>query len=261
MIAPRLRARLPEPVKVALRRVVHPARRQFGLLVSRGRGAVCPCCESSFRSFRPHNGRPNARCPRCDSYERHRLLWLYLDRTEYLDASPLRVLHIAPERGLQARIQRLDGVTYRSADLDSPLAAERMDVAALRFPDGSFDLAICSHVLEHVDDDRQAMGELHRVLRPGGRALVMVPVGEGRTETYEDPSVTDPADRQRLFWQYDHLRIYGSDVADRLCDAGFEVCYVDLLAELGEERVQLHRLRKRDRWGPDQIYDCLKPLA
>ena len=98
-------------------------------------------------------------------------------------------------------------------------------------------------------------------LPDGGRALVMVPVGEGRTETYEDPSVTDPADRQRLFWQYDHLRIYGSDVADRLCDAGFEVCYVDLLAELGEERVQLHRVRKRDRWGPDQIYDCLKPLA
>jgi SAM-dependent methyltransferase len=92
----------------------------------------------------------------------------------------------------------------------------------MELADGSFDLILCSHVLEHVPDDGAAMSELRRVLAPGGLALVLTPYRADRP-TYEDPSVTSPLDRMVAFGQQDHVRIYGTDLADRLTGAGFEV--------------------------------------
>jgi ubiquinone/menaquinone biosynthesis C-methylase UbiE len=99
----------------------------------------------------------------------------------------------------------------------------RVDICAIDLPDQSFDLVICVHVLEHVPDDRQAMAELRRILRPSGMAVVMVPMEEGLDETYENPAIVSRRDRLIHFGQEDHVRYYGRDVRDRLREAKFSI--------------------------------------
>jgi SAM-dependent methyltransferase len=98
---------------------------------------------------------------------------------------------------------------------------QRCDITDIPQPDGAFDIVICNHVLEHVPDDRKAMRELRRVLRPGGLAVLQHPV-QDRPDTYEDFSVVDATERLRVFGQEDHVRIYGWDMLDRLRAAGFD---------------------------------------
>jgi SAM-dependent methyltransferase len=184
----------------------------------------CPICGSHVRRFRPAGvvPRPDVVCPICGSYERHRLLWVFLTtRTDLLGPRRKRVLHVAPEPILAARLQRHPAIEYVSADLHDPSAAVAMDLTRIPFRDGAFDVVLCSHVLEHVPDDRTAMEELRRVLRASGWAILQVPI-EGTT-TDEDPAVQDPAERERRFGQRDHVRRYGTDYRERLRRAGFEV--------------------------------------
>ena len=180
------------------------------------------------------------------------MLWLYLtdDHPELLEERPLRFLHFAPEESFTRLLRSRPNVEYVSADLDSPLAEQKADIQALPFPDESFDALLCSHVLEHVEDDRRAMRELHRVLRPGGWGIVMVPQHGGLAETLEDPSVDTPQARLETYGQADHLRLYGRDFADRLRGAGFEVDVEEYAARLPAE------LRERYRLGPDRIFIC-----
>jgi SAM-dependent methyltransferase len=95
------------------------------------------------------------------------------------------------------------------------------DLTDLPFDDGSFDFVLCNHVLEHVPDDVAAMRELQRVLARDGLAVMQHPIDARRSETFEDWSVADPAERDRVFFQRDHVRIYGRDFTDRLHIAGF----------------------------------------
>lgn len=97
----------------------------------------------------------------------------------------------------------------------------------LPFRDGVFDVIFCNHVLEHVQDDNQALQQLLRVLKKGGWALLLAPIDESRAETFEDKTVTSPEARQKLFGQTDHLRLYGRDYASRLEQQGFEVQEVE----------------------------------
>jgi SAM-dependent methyltransferase len=157
-------------------------------------------------------------CPRCRSHPRHRAIALLLARG---DLPGRRLLHFAPEPLLDPVFARLSGVERVTADLHAP-ADLRLDISGMDLPDGSFDLILCSHVLEHVPDDRAAMRELRRVLADDGNALVLVPYRPGVT-TYEDPGITSPLGRMVAFGQQDHVRIYGNDLADRLRGAGFEV--------------------------------------
>ena len=166
----------------------------------------------------------NPICPRCGAQARHRALWLYLHaRTHLFSGKGLRVLHFAPERALGQALAGAPGIEYVSADLEDPAAMEHFDITDIPHPDGSFDVILCIHVLEHVEDDRKAMRELRRILRADGFAIVLVPLDLDRAETFEDPSITDPAERERAFWQADHLRLYGRDFPDRLREAGFDV--------------------------------------
>jgi SAM-dependent methyltransferase len=130
---------------------------------------------------------------------------------------------VAPERLLAARLRAQPGVRYVSIDLASSLAMVRMDVTRLAFRDSIFDAILCLHVLEHIPDDRSAMREFLRVLRPGGWAILQSPIDAARPHTFEDWGVTSPAERERVFGQRDHVRIYGRDYVGRLGETGFRV--------------------------------------
>ena len=206
----------------APRRAVQEARDR--VVYDHGSQVLCPWCGGRFRRFRPFGvqRRPNANCGTCGSRERHRLLWLYLHERTDLYEAPLRVLHFAPEREIQRQLRALPLLDYVSADLFDPSAMSREDITALSFDDSSFDAVLCSHVLEEVPDDRRAMSELYRVLRPGGWALIQSWVAPGRGTTVEDLDLSSPAERQRAFgWQH-NVRAYGEDLADRLSQTGFE---------------------------------------
>jgi SAM-dependent methyltransferase len=131
------------------------------------------------------------------------------------------MLHVAPEECLEKRFRRRLGAGYVTADLLNPRVMVSMDVTNIQYANHSFDVISCSHVFEHVVDDRKAMREFRRVLKPGGWAILNVPITVERT--FEDPSVIDPAERLRLFGQEDHVRCYGPDYVDRLREAGFTV--------------------------------------
>lgn len=181
----------------------------------------CPVC-GFVGAFLPFGLPPRreAQCPVCGSLERHRLL-IYADHVYGIFDNTERLLHVAPEPFLSELLRHACS-GYVSADLMDRNADIRLDIENMTVADGSFDTVLCSHVLEHVDD-RKALGEIHRVLAPGGRLIAMVPLADGCTRTYEDPSIRDPRRRELHFGQWDHLRIYGADFRERLSAAGFRV--------------------------------------
>jgi SAM-dependent methyltransferase len=152
--------------------------------------------------------------------ERHRLLKLWLDKHAY-EIIGNEVLHFAPDEAIAASFRGLARL-YTSADIEKHRADMVVDIEAMEIADGTYACIVCSHVLEHVDD-RRALTEMHRVLRPGGIAIIMLPVIEGWSRTYENPSITTTLGRRHHFGQNDHVRYYGADVRDRIRDAGFEL--------------------------------------
>jgi SAM-dependent methyltransferase len=147
----------------------------------------------------------------------------------------------------------LPNLVYITADLDSPLARVALDILRLPFPENSFDVVLCNHVLEHIPDDAQAMRELSRVLKPGGWGILQVPLDPSR-DTFEDLSIVDPDERTRLFGQEDHVRMYGKDYKTRLEKAGLSVAVEAYAHELGAE------VARRAGLVPDEdIYRCSKP--
>lgn len=215
-----------------------------------GRGKECPICGTKRRRFLPYGyvtQRPNALCPNCLSLERHRLMWLYLQRESNLFEQCPTLLHIAPEVSMMQPLRKIyraqkASSNYKTADLESPLADIHFDVQAIPLSDNSFEVIICNHILEHVEDDILAMSELYRVMAHGGWGILLSPVEYDRATTFEDDTITDPDERTRIFGQYDHRRIYGRDYADRLRSVGFEVEEVDYLNRLTEKERELYAL-------------------
>lgn len=129
------------------------------------------------------------------------------------------MLHVAPEVAFETRFK--EWFDYISIDLDGTQAMRAMDLTALDFPDAHFDAVVCNHVLEHIPDDRKALREIYRALKPGGWASLQVPM-KGEV-TFEDPTILDPSERNKYFGQDDHVRQYGSDYTQRLKETGFDV--------------------------------------
>lgn len=193
--------------------------RQFG---HRQRRRECPIC--GYEGLFIAAGNPprwNARCPSCDSRERHRLAYLYYRSAGITPGKGLEILHFAPEAFFRAIMAGDPG--YVTTDPIMPGVDRREDMTALSYGDGSFDIVIAHHVLEHIPADRTAMAELFRVLKPGGRAILSVPQNWSRVETWEDDTITDEAERVAAFGARDHRRFYGRDFETRLSAAGFEV--------------------------------------
>lgn len=181
------------------------------------------------------------------------LLLLLRDRFD-LPGAGLRVLHVGPSQAVAGWFERQKSVDYVSADLESPIARVQLDATQMPFEDESFDFAVCVHVLEHIPDDRKALSEFHRVLRPGGRAVFQVPPSDLETTREDYDVVTDPQERERLFGQYDHVRLCGADYPNRIAEAGFEVSREDYVAVLDEAVRSRYGLRLGE---PFDL--CVKP--
>ncbi|GAA4315598.1 hypothetical protein GCM10023164_11780 [Christiangramia aestuarii] len=138
----------------------------------------------------------------------------------------------------------MKNLDYTTTDLNSPLADVKADICDLPFKNESFDFILCNHVLEHIPDDRKAMEEIYRILKPGGTAILQIPQDLKRAKTFQDDSITDPEERAKIFGQYDHVRVYGRDYFDKLRKVGFQVEEVDYTSRLSEEQVERYRLAK-----------------
>ncbi|HWA49365.1 MAG TPA: class I SAM-dependent methyltransferase [Dongiaceae bacterium] len=182
---------------------------------------ICNICgyEGLFKAhgFPP---RYDARCPNCKSLERqrHQALWIADNAAELRGR---RILHFSPEV-LLSKLYRGMASTYASANIVPGLADLTLNIERIDQPDASWDVVVANHVLEHVDD-RKALAEIRRVLAPGGLAILSFPIAAGFAQTYENPAITSKAGRALHFGQWDHIRYYGADAADRIAAAGFNV--------------------------------------
>lgn len=199
----------------------------------------CPCCGLRFRRFvsgnfenNPHiynanrykTQRQDVLCPVCGSLPRHRILASWCEDHE----SELRtsdILYFAQERGM-GRWMRRRHIPCTTADLFQE-ADLSIDIQDTGLGDGSFDFVVCNHVLEHVDDFRAALSELHRILRRGGSLICSFPMDPAIELVDEDPSVRTPEGRVERFGQHDHMRVFGMGADRLLADAGFSVERID----------------------------------
>jgi hypothetical protein len=223
-----------------LRAARHPIRSVRWKWKVRGQSKRCYICGKRFGSFEPfHDGLKsvspflreldivgsdveNFSCPYCSSHDRLRHLFMYFDKLDFWKRfDGAAILHIAPEAALGERIASHKPKLYVQGDY-SPQSADirKIDVTAIPFPDESFDLIICNHVLEHVGDDRAALSEMRRVLRPGGCAVLQTPYSNFLARTFTDPAIDSDELRQRYYGQKDHVRLYGRDLFDRIRQAG-----------------------------------------
>lgn len=231
--------------------------RLMGLLYL-GQNFKCNLCEKSFRKMIPHGNtpRPDAKCPNCLSLERTRVLWFYLKNKVIDNTTQLKVLHFAPEYGLKKVLRDYRNLEYKNVDLDPDLADEVVDITNIPYPENSFDLILCSHVLGHVPDERKAVDELYRVLKPDGQALVMTIINWNLEKTFEDPRITKASERLEKYTEPDLVRLHGADFAQRLRKGGFRVEVIDYAAQLGGKTKTYFSLGNGDR---EIIFKCTIP--
>lgn len=177
-------------------------------------------------------------CYNCGSTDRDRLIYIYLkEKFKIFDLGKDKsILHIAPENILSNKLLEFGFSNYVCGDLFAegytyPGHVQNMNLLNLPFSDNTFDLVICNHVLEHIPNDLQAMKEIYRVLKTGDQAIVQVPISKNSSITLEDFSITDPKEREHVFGQFDHVRIYGQDYVDRLTKSGFTINRVNISKE------------------------------
>lgn len=217
--------------------------------IYRGDAYACPCCGRSFKLllYTPYM---TAMCPYCLSIERYRLLCLFLDRKMAFGSTPVRLLDVAPMWCFQEYCRARGNVRYVSIDIKSPMAMRHMNIKDLEFRDGMFDCIVCYHVLEHIDDERRALDELYRVLKPGGWAIIQVPI---HVEATVERSELTAAEADDILKFDDHLRAYGRDYDRRVEAAGFEVEVDSFVRELPMSEVRLFGLD-----CTEDLYICRK---
>lgn len=165
-------------------------------------------------------------CANCGASDRERLYTLWIDQQieKGLFSKGTRVIHFAPEAVLSARLKSLNSFDYKTADLMMDHVDFKVDLLNMPLEDASFDFFICSHVLEHVESDDQAIKELYRITKKGGCGILMAPIIVGLEKTVEDSSIKDEAGRWKHFGQNDHVRLYAhDDYVNKIRNHGFRV--------------------------------------
>ena len=216
----------------------------------------CPICKNRVKIYWPAGVtlRSGAQCPVCRCMERHRALWLYLEKHEVFVRPDISLLHFAPEKGLHQQFSARKNIDYWPVDINASLPGIRkaVDITDIPFADESMDVIICSHVLEHIPDELKALSELNRVLKKDGIAIVNAPIDENREETFEDAAYNTPELRLKYFGQDDHVRVYGRDYAHRLCRV-FNVVVEQPCAALADRELTQYGVLRNEK-----IFVCTK---
>jgi len=239
--------KLPRPLLIRLSypfKIIAP-------LLYKGDKVECPVCGKKFSKFLSYGSevahRDNVLCPNDLTLERHRLMWLYLkDHSDFFTKQDLSVLHIAPEQCFHKKFKSQENLNYLTGDLVSPIADLHFDLHDIPLEDNRFDVIFCNHVMEHVDDAIKCMSELQRVMKPGGWGIMQVPQDFTREDTFEDASITSEEDREKHYWQKDHVRLFGKDYPNWLKKAGFEVESFNKESNYSEEFIEKYRLDKKE---------------
>ena len=219
------------------------------ILYLKGNQYTDPIDGKSFRKFIPYGYnrvRKNALSPSTYSLERHRMLWLYLKNETNVFSKKIKLLHFAPEAAFHGIFKKSNNISYDTIDLNSPLAKIKADICNLPLEDNTYDFILCNHVLEHINDDIKAMSELYRVLKKGGIGIFQIPIDINRDKTFEDSSIKDPKERNKVFGQYDHVRIYGMDYYDRLRSVGFSVEQIKYADNLTKDEIKKYCLNSNE---------------
>lgn len=234
---------IPRPLLIRLSYLARPVL-EFLL---KGNTFTDPIDGKSFKIFLPYGygkQRPNVLSPSTLSLERHRLLWLYLQNKTNFFSENLKVLHFAPEQCFLKRFRTLKNLDYTTTDLLSPIADVKADICNLPFEDNTYDVILCNHVLEHIPNDTKAMQELFRVMKPGGYGIFQIPQDLNKETTFEDDTISNKAERAKIFGQYDHVRVYGKDYFNKLRSIGFKVEEADYSSQLSDKTIDKYRLAK-----------------
>lgn len=221
-------------------------KRQKQIEQYKGDSVKCSICGSAFKYFASfgRGRRKNARCLKCDSLERHRLLWKFITERKKIfnTGANIRLMHFAPEKSFYDVFSQHSNINYVPCDFVpeqygdmGKVPLTKVDIVNIPFKENYFDVILCTHVLEHIPDDAKAMSELFRVMKPGGWGVFQVPIDYNRKETYEDFSITSPQARKKAFGRAGHVRWYGRDYKDRLQAAGFKVTEDNFVQEFTTE--------------------------
>lgn len=236
----------------------------------------CPICGHHFRKMLPGGFdlpvikekqiigggyRENDICPYCKSTDRDRLVFLYLKYESNFFRNYNLVLHVAPEPSLYRFFKKMKNIQYYPVTKYQEgfyydKSVRKADLLDLNFEEGTFDWVLCNHVLEHIPEDAKAMSEIFRVLKPGGHAILQVPVSLKLKTTYEDIGITDPVEREKHFGQFDHVRIYGRDYPNRLEQAGFYVKIINQENDLMHVPPPLNKYALNSK---EKLFLCTKP--
>lgn len=220
-----------------------------------GSKVECPCCKKKYKAFGPRFTREIIKdqyCFNCHSFPRHRVISIFIEK--YVKKGRLKILHFAPEPCLQKSLKASPRFEHTSADINSKIADIEVNISKMNLKSNIFDLIICSHVLEHVEDDIGAIKEIYRVLKPQGEAIVMVPIDKKSKHTFFDPNIKSPEDREKYYGFKNHLRLYGLDFTNKLEEAGFDVTTIDLRDKLSKEAVAYYGVDE----DCNHIYLCKK---
>jgi len=216
---------------------LEPLMRSIYSVPFKGEGYHCPICKTNLKKWIPINEGTDNLCPACGSIARTRLMTKILfDAPLLLEERTWSMLHFSPSRPLKRLLRKYPKLDYVTTDYESKHEDRNYDITAIPEPDDRFDLIICFHVLEHIPDDRKAMEELFRILKPRGKILLQTPFQRG--ETYEDPSIISEEGREKHFGQKDHVRIYGlKSFIRRLKDVGFKTSKLNAIELIGKKEV------------------------
>ncbi len=213
----------------------------------KGTNFHCPICNGNYSKMLPGGFdlkvvkekeiigsglRDNNICPYCQSTDRDRLVYSYLSNYTNFFSEKTKVLHVSPEPSLYNILRKYKNIKYITGTKYSEgvyyhKGIDSIDLLKLPYENNEFDMILCNHVLEHIIEDTLAMSEIYRVLKPGGKAILQVPISYKIGSTYEDNSIISEKEREEHFGQFDHVRIYGKDYIDRLKKTGFIVDIYD----------------------------------